>query len=505
MPISKFETFRIANRESRIANRDSEALTPYLRNLDSELPRLVIHRAAGDAEARGHAVDRAFFLAQDLLDVVALDLVERPAAARRRFRRRRVRRFARHDDAGDVELRPVAAQQGALEDVAQLADVAGPVVVAEHALGLARDRQARLAEVAREALEDVRGEQRDVVAALAQRRDEKLQGTDAVVEVLAKAVLLDERAEVAVRRCDQAHVDGAILHVAEAAEAFLLEHLQQAGLNLRVHVADLVEEHRAAMRDFEQPLLRRYGPGERALLVAEELRLQELARDAGAIEIDERFAGAAAAVVDPARQHGLAGAGLAVDEDRAVGAQDGVGLRAQLRDRVALAEERIDPAPLGRLRAGHDLLPVALMLDGAADDDEQRVELHRLREELLGAEPHRFDGGGDRCVRGEDDQRRVVDGAKVGDQIERRAVGEAEVEHGDVGTESPKLDAGGSAVIGFVDVEPVRFQKTPYPKARSRFIINQQHSVSEHGDIPVRTVTPQCNGTLRRRAHGVSP
>ena len=93
-----------------------------------------------------------------------------------------------------------------------------------------------------------RGEQRDVVAALAQRRHAQLQRADAVVEVLAEAPLLDERAEVVMRRRDQADVDGAVLHVAEAAEAFLLEHLQQAGLHLRVHVADLVEEDRAAVR-----------------------------------------------------------------------------------------------------------------------------------------------------------------------------------------------------------------------------------------------------------------
>src|SRR4029079_11064909 len=116
---------------------------------------------------------------------------------------------------------------------------------------------------------------------------------------------------------------------------------------------------------------------------------------------------------------------------------------------------------------------VALVLDGAADDHEQRIELHRLGEELLGAVLHRFDGGVDRGVGGEDDERRVVDGAEVGDEIEGRAVGKAEIEHGDVGAERSKLDASGGAVVGLVDFESVGFQKSPYPKTWSGFIINE--------------------------------
>ena len=153
----------------------------------------------------------------------------------------------------------------------------------------------------------------------------------------------------------------------------------------------------------------------------------------------------------------------------------GLGLLAQLGDGDALAEERVDPPPpLGRLRAGHDVLAVALVLDGPADDDEQRVELHRLREELLRPELHRFDGRVDRRVRGQDDQRRgVVDGPEVGDQVERRAVGEAEIEHGHVGVKRPKLHPRRGAVVRLVDLEPVRFQKTPYPKTRSGLIIDE--------------------------------
>src|SRR5207253_1137953 len=129
---------------------------------------------------------------------------------------------------------------------------------------------------------------------------------------------------LAVRRRDQPDVGCAVLHVAEAAESLLLEHLEQARLNLRIHVADLVEEDRAAVRNFEQSLLRGDSAGERSLFVAEQLRLEELARNAGAVEIDERLGSAAAVPVNPPRQDRLAGAGLAVNEHRALGPQNGI-------------------------------------------------------------------------------------------------------------------------------------------------------------------------------------
>ena len=56
------------------------------------------------------------------------------------------------------------------------------------------------------------------------------------------------------------------------------------------HVADLVEEERAAVRGLELADAPLVGAGERAALVAEELALEELVRDRRAVERDERAA-----------------------------------------------------------------------------------------------------------------------------------------------------------------------------------------------------------------------
>ena len=62
---------------------------------------------------------------------------------------------------------------------------------------------------------------------------------------------------------------------AEALEAPLLEHAQQLGLRHQRHVADFVEEQRAAVGQLEAAGLAIVRAGERALFVAEDFRLEQ--------------------------------------------------------------------------------------------------------------------------------------------------------------------------------------------------------------------------------------
>ena len=87
-----------------------------------------------------------------------------------------------------------------------------------------------------------------------------------------------------------------------------LQHAQQPGLGLERHVADLVEEQGAALGLLEPPDLARIGAGERALLVTEQLALDQLARDRRHVDRDERPAAALAVVVDRLGDQFFAGA-----------------------------------------------------------------------------------------------------------------------------------------------------------------------------------------------------
>src|SRR5262245_47988224 len=181
---------------------------------------------------------------------------------------------AEHVEIVRADHLAVAQDRGARQHVLELADVAGPAVLlqARERLGGDLGRIARL--LAGEALcsaapagEDVRGEERDVVLALAQRRDLDRYDREAPVEVLAELAARDERLEVLVGRGDHAHVDRDRAIAADRLDLALLQHAQQAVLHGGIDVADLVEEDRAAVGLAEQTAAGARSSGERPLLV----------------------------------------------------------------------------------------------------------------------------------------------------------------------------------------------------------------------------------------------
>ena len=130
-----------------------------------------------------------------------------------------------------------------------------------------------------ELLEEVVAQQRDVFGALAQRRHPQRDGVDAEIEILAQPPVAQRRVEIDVGRADQPEVDVDDPVAADRPVLALLQHAQQLGLQVRRHLADLVEQQRAALRHLEQAFLVHRRAGERALLVAEQLRLDQVLRE----------------------------------------------------------------------------------------------------------------------------------------------------------------------------------------------------------------------------------
>ena len=122
-------------------------------------------------------------------------------------------------------------------------------------------------------------EERDVARALAQRRDADREDVEPVEEILAEAPGGDGAPQVAIGRGDEPRVDLDRRLAAHAAEAPFLQDTQQPRLQLQRHLADLVEEDRAAVRELEGAAAVAVRPGEGAAHVPEELALDELARD----------------------------------------------------------------------------------------------------------------------------------------------------------------------------------------------------------------------------------
>ena len=201
----------------------------------------------------------------------------------------------------------------ALHPVAQLADVPAPLAprqVRERA-GLPLLLGVRSAV---EVVEEVLREQLDVAGAVAQRWQRDREHRQAEVEVLAELAFLDGVLGVAVGRGQHADVRLNGRRAADALDVPGLEHAEQLHLELRRHLRDLVEEKRPAVRAFEEAAVQAIGAGEAALLVAEQLALDQRLRDRAAVHGHERRRLAPAELVQGLGDELLARAALALDQ-----------------------------------------------------------------------------------------------------------------------------------------------------------------------------------------------
>ena len=180
----------------------------------------------------------------------------------------------------------------------------------------ARQRLVREAEIALGDREEMLHQRLHVLGPLPERRHVEVDDAQPVQQVLAELAGGDELVQVAIGGGDHAHVDPRLRVVgADRLDLAVLEKPQQQRLHAQAHLADFVEKQRAAMRELELAALVAVGAGEAALDVAEELRLEERFGDAGAVHRHERRQPAAGVAMDVARDHVLAHAALAGDQD----------------------------------------------------------------------------------------------------------------------------------------------------------------------------------------------
>ncbi len=183
----------------------------------------------------------------------------------------------------------------------------------------------------------------------------------------------------------------------------LLENPQQAGLRLHRHVADLVEEERAAFRLFETAGVAGRRAREGALLVAEQIGFDQLAWDRRHVDGDERTLAALAVIVQSLGDQFLAGAGFPGDHHRQVGRHEARQRPIDVLHRLRAADERDLLLVRRRLGVGQG----AGTRQGPADDRHQFLEVEGLRQILVGAALGCLDGGHEGVLRAHDDDRQV--------------------------------------------------------------------------------------------------
>ncbi len=247
---------------------------------------------------------------------------------------------------------------------------------------------------------------------------------------------LHRRLGIDVGRADQpeVHLDEAI--AADRPVLALLQHAQQLGLQQQRHLADLVEHQRAAGGQLEQADLVAGRAGERALLVAEQLRLDQLLRQRRAVDLDERALRAAAAHVDRVGDQLLADAVLALDQDVGVALGHRLDQLEQLAHLLALADDVRERVLIAHLLLQPLVLRALDLQVGRAiedRDDAGGIEIRFFEEEeragLAG-----FERARDRADAADHDHlRRVVDRLQLAQQRDAVDVGQHQIEQHHVG------------------------------------------------------------------------
>ena len=268
--------------------------------------------------------------------------------------------------------------------------------------------------------------------ALAQRGHANRHDAETIVQILAEPAVGDELVEPPVRRRDDARGHPDRLLAADALELAVLQDAQQLRLRRLVQISDFVEKDRAAVGQLELAAPERRRAGERPLLVAEELALDQLGRNRGAIHLHERTRGERAFAMDVGGQQLLAGPGLSRQQHADVGPRHLGRLLHGLLERGRRSDHP---------RRVPDQLAVALVLalqvrplERVLDDQQHAVARERLLEELERAHLRRLNRVGHRAVTGDHHgSGSLIPLPHRAQQVDAAAIGQPHVEQVDVG------------------------------------------------------------------------
>ncbi|MNI65794.1 hypothetical protein D3C73_1213170 [compost metagenome] len=158
------------------------------------------------------------------------------------------------------------------------------------------------------------GQQRDILGTLIQRRDLQVHHVQTVVQILAEFVFRHRLLQIAVSGGNDANVNVQIAVAAQRAHLALLQYAQQLDLQRKRHIADLVEEQRAAGCRLEQPFPAADRAGKGPFGMAKQLGLQQLLRQRTAVNGDKGLFTARTGTVDSLCQHLFTGAAVAVNQ-----------------------------------------------------------------------------------------------------------------------------------------------------------------------------------------------
>ena len=393
----------------------------------------------GGDERRLHRGERRLVAA-------ALGRRRRRASPRRARRRRAPASSASGQEADEILRRrpacPASLRSARWMTFCSSRTFPGQPCETQQRLGVLREGERPPLELLAVLREEVAREQDDVPLALAQRREPDGHHREAVVEVAPEAPLLHGAAEVRVRRGDDAHVDrraGACRRRGRSPAP-----AGRAAASPAARAASRRSRRGRACR----PRRARTCPGRRSTAPVKEpfswpyssLSMRSFGI-AAMLTVTKGAAGAGRVRVDGAGDELLAGARLAHEQDRHLGARDAADLLVDLDHRRRAADERLGQrdvpvaARLGRPRRPRSLdggLRLGVLggrLGEVLHDPLDAGEIEGLAEVVRGAALHRLHRRAHRVLgRHHHDEGRVGAPGDLAEQREAVVAGQAHVE-----------------------------------------------------------------------------
>src|SRR5262249_18613325 len=196
------------------------------------------------------------------------------------------------------QLTPVRQNDCALDDVRGVADVTWQIILLKGSeLGRSQAWHGSLQALTRQS-QKVCSEQRDVVLAIAKRWQFNREQAQTIIEVLAEPPGLHLTFQDAIGGGDNSHVHTPGPFFPDALKLSLLQHPQKLGLERKRNLPDFIQEQSPPIGQLEASHSIADRAGEGALDVAEELTLEKVGVDRGAIHTHERAVSTRTTVVD---------------------------------------------------------------------------------------------------------------------------------------------------------------------------------------------------------------
>ncbi len=287
---------------------------------------------------------------------------------------------------------------------------------------------------------------RNILLALAQRRQRDHHHVEPVVKILAEQFLANAGLQVVMRSRKHAHIHGDCLAPAQPLEALFLEHAEQLHLRAGRHVADFIQENGAMVGLLEAADALAGGPGERAAFMAEKFAFQQRFRNGRAVDGHKGRVGPVAVLVNGAGDQLLARAGLPADEYiHRLGGNAADFLVDVLHGR-ALPHNGI--ARGARLPQRHRLGHQPVALDRPADQVQQLGNFEGFEQVIVRTEFRRLNGRlGGAKGRDQDDRQPLLNGVQLphefqAAQARHLEIGYHHVEHPAHGARQPFIAAG---------------------------------------------------------------